>query len=355
MKRRCFSVLGVKIDCLTLDQAVEKVSCWIADSHKKRLIVTPNPEFLVRAQSDQNFKHILNQAGMAICDGWGLVAAGELLLKIKNQKSKIKNKYKKPENKIDKIISYIVSRHSESRQSRAKNPIISRGDPSASTRLSLRMTAGKFCRILRDIQFGSQAGWKLLIGSKNWTVFPERVAGINLLVELVRMASKKRWRVFLLGGQPENLSQKAAETLKDKFPGLAIAAHKGHSDITATLRRTNTQENETIIKTINQFKPDIVFAAYGAPSQEYWISGNINRIEAGVLMGVGGAFNQMENGKWTLNQNKFGSGQTIDDNQWQLKISRFEWLKRLIREPKRFKRIIKAVVVFPWLVWNDRL
>lgn len=64
-------VLGVKVDQITLAQAVKRVETWLK-TPKKRFIVTPNPEMVMLAQQDKEFKKILNQADLAIPDGVGL-------------------------------------------------------------------------------------------------------------------------------------------------------------------------------------------------------------------------------------------------------------------------------------------
>lgn len=64
-------ILGVRVDQITLTQAVERVEQWLKTS-KKHFIVTPNPEMIMLAQKDGEFKRILNNADLAICDGWGL-------------------------------------------------------------------------------------------------------------------------------------------------------------------------------------------------------------------------------------------------------------------------------------------
>ncbi len=72
---------------------LESTNLQIYKSTNKRskplVIVTPNPEQIVLAQTDKRFAQILNQADVAIPDGIGIVIA-ERFLKIKNQKSKIK-------------------------------------------------------------------------------------------------------------------------------------------------------------------------------------------------------------------------------------------------------------------------
>jgi N-acetylglucosaminyldiphosphoundecaprenol N-acetyl-beta-D-mannosaminyltransferase len=64
-------VLGVEIDDVSLDESVKIVTGWM-DSKQKRYIVTPNPEIIVAAQRDSEFKKILNNADLSIPDGRGL-------------------------------------------------------------------------------------------------------------------------------------------------------------------------------------------------------------------------------------------------------------------------------------------
>lgn len=64
-------VLGVKIDDVSLDQAVEIVKGWL-DRPGQHQIVTPNPEIVVMAQKDPSLKNILNNADLAVPDGVGL-------------------------------------------------------------------------------------------------------------------------------------------------------------------------------------------------------------------------------------------------------------------------------------------
>lgn len=68
-------VLGVKIDDVSLGEAVEQIETWLGGKGK-HFIVTPNPEFLVIAQKDKDFKDILNNADLAIPDGVGLKFSG---------------------------------------------------------------------------------------------------------------------------------------------------------------------------------------------------------------------------------------------------------------------------------------
>ncbi len=75
------TVLGVKIDDVNMDEAVETVLSWLKKPGK-HFIVTPNPEIVVMAQKDEEFKKILNNADLAIPDGIGLKLSGDIVCNI---------------------------------------------------------------------------------------------------------------------------------------------------------------------------------------------------------------------------------------------------------------------------------
>jgi len=70
-------ILGVKIDNLLLNEILDKVEGFLEDN-KQHYIVTSNPEFLVKAQKDKEFKEILNNADLSVPDGVGLIFASLL-------------------------------------------------------------------------------------------------------------------------------------------------------------------------------------------------------------------------------------------------------------------------------------
>lgn len=70
-------LLGIKIDDISIDQAMQTVAGWLSNPGK-HYVVTPNPEFLVAAQKDLIFKNILNKADLSIPDGIGLRFSGKI-------------------------------------------------------------------------------------------------------------------------------------------------------------------------------------------------------------------------------------------------------------------------------------
>lgn len=74
---RAVDVLGVRVDDVTYDESVEILQAAIA-RRARTLVITPNPEFVMRARRDAAFRAILNQAELSIPDGIGLVLAARL-------------------------------------------------------------------------------------------------------------------------------------------------------------------------------------------------------------------------------------------------------------------------------------
>lgn len=72
-------LLGLPVDDLTYDEWLEQVAGWLSDpAGAPRQICTINPEFVMMAQSDVNFRHILLRADLCIPDGVGLLIGARL-------------------------------------------------------------------------------------------------------------------------------------------------------------------------------------------------------------------------------------------------------------------------------------
>ena len=72
------SVLGVNFDNVNMAEAVDKCKEFLK-GEKGNLIVTPNPEIVMRAKEDEEFKNIINEAELVIPDGIGIIKAGNIL------------------------------------------------------------------------------------------------------------------------------------------------------------------------------------------------------------------------------------------------------------------------------------
>lgn len=72
------NVLDINFDNVTMSEAVDRCKEFIK-SEKGNLIVTPNPEIVMRAKDNEEFKKIINEASLVIPDGIGIIKAGKIL------------------------------------------------------------------------------------------------------------------------------------------------------------------------------------------------------------------------------------------------------------------------------------
>jgi N-acetylglucosaminyldiphosphoundecaprenol N-acetyl-beta-D-mannosaminyltransferase len=63
-------LLGVRIDNILIDEALEKIEGFLNDG-RQHYIVLPYAEFLVEARQDKEFCKILNKASLSLSDGFG--------------------------------------------------------------------------------------------------------------------------------------------------------------------------------------------------------------------------------------------------------------------------------------------
>lgn len=165
--------------------------------------------------------------------------------------------------------------------------------------------------------------WK----TKTQSPLPERVTGTDLLKKYCEVYKHKK--IFLLGAS-ETVNERLATLLKNQ--GSNIVGHYSGSP--------SENEEEEICKRIHDSKAETVFVAFGAPKQELWIHRNFHQLtQVKVFMGIGGAFD-------------FLAGERRRAPSWMRKIG-IEWLFRLAIEPKRWRRIWNATVVFPWKVYRN--
>ena len=127
----------------------------------------------------------------------------------------------------------------------------------------------------------------------------------------------------------ERLSAK----LTSAFPGLQISGY--HSP---PFRALTPEEDEEIVNMINQARPDVLWVGLGMPKQEQWISDHRTALKAPVVVGAGASF-------------KFLTGAVPRAPAWVRNLG-FEWLWRLVQEPKRvWRRVVIDAPQFIALVF----
>lgn len=221
-------ILGVKVDAVTMAQAVECVEKLIA-AKKNSIVATANAEMLMRATQDDELKNILNAAELVVPDGAGTVWAAHYL------------------------------------------------------------------------------GYEM----------PERVAGFDLVQELMKISPSKSYKFFLFGSAPD-VAEKAKLKAEELYPNIQIVGTR-NGYFTAA-------DEPEIIAQIKKAQPDILLAALGVPKQEKWLATHKDELNVPVSIGVGGTFDVM-------------AGVVKRAPKW-MQRAKLEWLFRALLQPSRAGRLI---------------
>lgn len=274
-------ILGVRIDLPTKNRVLREVRSFVERKHKF-YITTPNPEIVLLASKDNKLKKIIANSSICLPDGSGVVMAV----------------------RFDKLYS-------------PKDPLL---------------------RFLYLFFKGLGIGTKFIFHSESG--FEQVVRGREVFMDLIRLANKKGWRVFLLGGEGNEATGTRSEIEKN-YKRIKIEATKGPM---LDQNGSPTNKNEKIVENIsvqkiNKFKPHILFVAFGAPKQEKWVYKWLPKLNIGGAMVVGGTFKYIS-GLAKLPPKNFTS-------------SGLEWIWRFFTGSQKLDRIFTAFPIFPLKVfWN---
>lgn len=161
-------------------------------------------------------------------------------------------------------------------------------------------------------------GVGLLLGAKFYKKkFKEKVAGVDLTFRLLEEAEKAGISVFLLGGKPE-VVEEAASKIKEKYKGIRIAGYQdGYFDM---------EEEEALAEKIKETGAGILLVALGMKKQEEFLNLYLEKSGALLGAGVGGTIDIL-------------AGNAQRAPEFFIKHG-LEWLYRLIKQPKRFFRML---------------
>lgn len=221
------TILGVRIHTLSYQQIKDLLVEQLRSPSKSGswLVVTPNPELVVYAQQDPEYKAILNQANLALPDGIGLVW-------------------------------------------------VSRG----------------------RIQ--------------------QRITGVDVLPLILHEAEQLGLSVGIVY----------------RTDGLATP-----DQITTGLHRQYPKLQLAFTDTDFTIVPDVIVVTIGYPEQEQWFHSRKQRYQqTRLVLAAGGAVD-------------FLIGVQRRAPSW-IQVFGVEWLWRLVHQPQRWRRIVTAVIIFPWLI-----
>lgn len=72
-------ILDIEFDKLSLSEAIDTIHSYMNEEVMCRMVFTANPEFVIEAEKNKEFKYILNQADIVVADGIGIVKAAKML------------------------------------------------------------------------------------------------------------------------------------------------------------------------------------------------------------------------------------------------------------------------------------
>lgn len=148
-----------------------------------------------------------------------------------------------------------------------------------------------------------------------------KVAGIEVGEALISRIAGTGHSIFFLGGKP-GVAEAACDKLTEKYPGAVFAGcHDGYF-------KKEGEENESVIREINESGADVLFVCLGCPAQEKWIYTNRKKLGGVVLfLALGGSLDGY-------------SGNVKRAPKIFIKLG-LEWFYRLLCEPSRIGRMMK--------------
>ena len=197
------------------------------------VITTPNPEIILKAQSDLKLLEFIEKSDFAVPDGVGVLLA-DFFLRLKVPKRPF-SFFVLPFYWIYTLAIFVL-----------------RGEKISSLKL---------------------------------------IKGRALFERLIALANRKAWRVVFLG-DGEGSAQKAAEVLRVNHKKVKIFPFVGPllDDEGRPVDIQSKNLEVDLLASINKIRPHLLFIAFGAPKQERWLGRNLSKINIGVAMVVGGTF-----------------------------------------------------------------
>jgi N-acetylglucosaminyldiphosphoundecaprenol N-acetyl-beta-D-mannosaminyltransferase len=161
---------------------------------------------------------------------------------------------------------------------------------------------------------------------------PKRVTCSDLAIEILNMANKNNFSVFLLGAKETNL-RLCMKNLMNNFPNLNLCGYRNGY--------YNEDDELAIVDMINKANADILFLGMSSPIKEFFAEKYKHILTAKYILGVGGLFDIL-------------SGRKKRAPKW-IQIIGMEWFYRFAQEPLRlWQRYFIGNFKFLWLVYKER-
>ena len=173
----------------------------------------------------------------------------------------------------------------------------------------------------RDLLNGAELvlpdGAGVVLGAKILkTPLKQKVAGIEFAQNMLPIMAELGTRLYLLGSKP-GVAEQAAAKMVEKNPNLIIC---GISD-------GYYKDELSILNQVNEAQADALYVCLGSPKQELFMQKYQKALGVKLMCGLGGTLDGI-------------AGTVKRAPKWMIRLQ-LEWLYRLIKEPKRFKRMLR--------------
>ena len=160
---------------------------------------------------------------------------------------------------------------------------------------------------------------------------PERVAGIDLMLGMLRRGNENGYRVYCLGASEDVLAPAVAR-ITAAYPHVKVVGrHHGYF---------TSQEEPGLVAAIVNLKPDILLVGMSSPKKERFLARWDDQLGVPVCHGVGGSFDVLAG--------KVRRAPRI----WQ-RLG-LEWLYRVCQEPRRlWRRYLVTNTLFCAMVLSE--
>ncbi|MBN1870270.1 MAG: WecB/TagA/CpsF family glycosyltransferase [Candidatus Omnitrophica bacterium] len=142
-----------------------------------------------------------------------------------------------------------------------------------------------------------------------------RTYGPDLMFKFFAISQTKGYKHYFYGGSQET-NRLLVSRLREQFPGVNIVG-----DFPPSIMKVCQVESESVLRAINDAKPDVLWIGLGSPKQDYWMSNHRPLLDVPVMIGVGAAFD-------------FIAGTKKQAPRW-MHHAGLEWFFRLCCEPRR--------------------
>lgn len=160
----------------------------------------------------------------------------------------------------------------------------------------------------------------------------ERVAGIDLMQNLVSLAGPRGYKIYLLGGTEDVISTVAKKYELQYGKSILAGYRNGYY---------KKEDEESIAIQISQSGADILFVAMTSPKKEIFLNKYKHLLRVPFIMGVGGSFDVV-------------AGKTKRAPRWMQEYG-LEWFFRVLQEPRRlWKRYLTTNSIFLYLLLKEK-